>query len=105
MWRKDWESRDVDLYLRHYSKKYSGLGKNYNSWVEYKRRVNPSKKFIKVNITNKSMFLYPGEYQLMVVTFVQDYASDNFHRKFTKRQYWRMEDDGQWRIIYEGVVS
>ena len=105
MWRKDWESRDVDLYLRHYSKKYSGLGKNYNSWVEYKRRVNPSKKFIKVNITNKSMFLYPGESQLMVVTFLQDYASDNFHRKFTKRQYWRMEDDGQWRIIYEGVVS
>jgi murein L,D-transpeptidase YafK len=105
MWRKDWESRNVDLYLRHYSKRYSGLGKDYNSWIEYKRRVNPSKKFIKVNITDKSIFLYPGEYQLMVVTFVQDYASDNFRRKFTKQQYWRMEDDGRWRIIYEGVVS
>jgi murein L,D-transpeptidase YafK len=104
-WRKDWESRNVDLYLRHYSKRYSGLGKDYNSWIEYKRRVNPSKKFIKVNITDKSIFLYPGEYQLMVVTFVQDYASDNFRRKFTKQQYWRMEDDGRWRIIYEGVVS
>lgn len=104
-WRKDWESRDVDLYLRHYSKEYSGLGKDYNSWVEYKRRVNPSKKFIKVNLTNKSMFRYPGEEQLMVVTFVQDYASDNFKRKFTKRQYWRMEKDGQWRIVYEGAAS
>ncbi|GJM04182.1 MAG: hypothetical protein DHS20C09_01730 [marine bacterium B5-7] len=104
-WRKDWESRDVDLYLRHYSKEYSGLGKDYNSWVEYKRRVNPSKKFIKVNITNRSMFLYPGEEQLMVVTFVQDYRSDNFRRKFTKRQYWRMEDDGEWRIVYEGAAS
>ena len=104
-WRHDWESRDVDLYLRHYSKEYSGLGKDYKSWVEYKRRVNPSKKFIKVNITNTSMFLYPGEKQLMVVTFVQDYASDNFRRKFTKRQYWRMENDGQWRIIYEGAAS
>ena len=104
-WRRDWESRNVELYLRHYSKKYSGLGKDYNSWVEYKRRINPSKKFIKVNITDKSIFLYPGEYQLMVVTFVQDYASDNFRRKFTKQQYWRMEDDGRWRIIYEGVVS
>ena len=30
-WRKDWESRDVDLYLQHYSKEYSGLGKDYNS--------------------------------------------------------------------------
>ena len=104
-WRQDWESRDVNLYLRHYSKEYSGLGKNYDSWVEYKRRVNPSKKFIKVNLTDTSMFLYPGEDQLMVVTFVQDYISDNFHRKFTKRQYWRMEDDGQWRIIYEGAAS
>jgi murein L,D-transpeptidase YafK len=104
-WRHDWESRDVDLYLRHYSKEYSGLGKDYESWVEYKRRVNPSKKFIKVNITNTSMFLYPGEKQLLVVTFVQDYASDNFRRKFTKRQYWHMEDDGQWRIIYEGAAS
>ncbi len=104
-WRNDWESRDVDLYLRHYSKQYSGLGKDYNSWVEYKRRVNPSKKFIKVNLSNRSMFLYPGEEQLMVVTFVQDYTSDNFHRKFTKRQYWRMEDDGKWRIVYEGAAS
>ena len=51
------------------------------------------------------MFLYPGEKQLMVVTFVQDYASDNFKRKFTKRQYWKMEEDGQWRIIYEGAAS
>jgi murein L,D-transpeptidase YafK len=104
-WRQDWESRDVNLYLRHYSKEYSGLGKDYDSWVEYKRRVNPSKKFIKVNLTDTSMFLYPGEEQLMVVTFVQDYASDNFHRKFTKRQYWRMEDDGHWRIVYEGAAS
>lgn len=104
-WRTDWESRDVDLYLRHYSKKYSGLGKNYNSWVKYKRRVNPSKKFIKVNLSDQSMFLYPGEKQLLVVTFVQDYSSDNFKRKFTKRQYWQMEGDGKWRIIYEGAAS
>lgn len=104
-WRKDWESKDVNLYLSHYSKDYSGLGKDYKSWVEYKRRVNPSKKFIKVNISDTSMFLYPGEKQLMVVTFTQDYASDNFQRKFTKRQYWHREDDGQWRIIYEGAAS
>jgi hypothetical protein len=81
------------------------LGKDYASWVEYKRRVNPSKKFIKVKLTDTSMFLYPGEKQLMVVTFVQDYASDNFKRKFTKRQYWQLEKDGQWRIVYEGAAS
>jgi len=104
-WRQDWQSRDVDLYLQHYSKEYVGLGKDYNSWVDYKRRVIPMKKFIKVNLTNKSVFLYPEEPKLMVVTFLQDYASDTFNRKFIKRQYWRMEDDGKWRIIYEGAAS
>jgi len=104
-WRQDWQSRDVDLYLQHYSKEYAGLGKDYNSWVEYKRRVIPMKKFIKVNLTNKSIFLYPENPNLMVVTFLQDYASDTFNRKFIKRQYWKMENDGKWRIIYEGAAS
>ncbi|NKB37382.1 MAG: L,D-transpeptidase family protein [Gammaproteobacteria bacterium] len=104
-WRKDWESRDAELYLSHYSKQYSGLGKNYDSWVEYKRRVNPSKRFIKVGLSEKSMFLYPGEKALLVVTFEQDYASDNVTRRFIKRQYWQQDKDGQWRIVYEGSVS
>ena len=104
-WRKDWESRDAELYLRHYSKDYVGLGKDYKSWVEYKRQVNPSKRFIKVNITDTSMFLYPGVPGLLVVTFEQDYNSDNFHKRFVKRQYWKKEKDGQWKIIYEGSVS
>jgi len=104
-WRQDWQSRDVNLYLRHYSKEYAGLGKDYSSWVEYKNRVIPMKKFIKVNLINKSVFLYPGNPDLMVVTFLQDYASDTFSRKFIKRQYWRMENDGKWRIIYEGAAS
>ncbi len=104
-WRKDWESRDAGLYLRHYSKDYEGLGKNYESWVAHKRRVNPSKSFIKVNLINTSIFLYPnGTDPILVMTFVQNYSSDNFHRVYRKRQYWRMEEDGNWRIIFEGSV-
>ena len=104
-WRKDWESRDADRYLSHYSMDYSGLGKDYQSWVAYKRRVNPSKRFIKVGLTEKSMFLYPGEDALLVVTFRQDYSSDSTKRRFLKRQYWQREKDGAWRIIYEGSAS
>jgi hypothetical protein len=104
-WRRDWESRNAELYLNHYSTTYSGLGMDYQSWVDYKRRVNPSKDYIKVGITEKSIFIYPGEPGLIVVTFKQRYESDNLIRDFTKRQYWRMEKDGQWRIVYEGSVS
>ncbi len=104
-WRRDWESMDVDLYLRHYAKDYSGLGKDYDGWVEYKRRVTSNKRYIKVNLSDTSMFLYPGEGDLLVVTFVQDYESDNFRKRFIKRQYWRLDSNGDWKIIYEGSVS
>ena len=104
-WRRDWESRDADLYLSHYSPDYSGLGKDYSTWVDYKRRVNSGKRFIKVGISDQSMFLYPGEAGVLVVTFEQDYTSDKLRRVFVKRQYWQREDDGKWRIVYEGSVS
>ena len=104
-WRLDWESRNPELYLNHYSTTYSGLGMDYQDWVKYKRRVNPSKRYIKIGITEKSIFLYPGEPDLIVVTFKQRYESDNLTRVFVKRQYWRMEKDGEWRIVYEGSVS
>lgn len=104
-WRQDWESLDTDLYLSHYSKEYSGLGKDYGSWVNYKHRVNLSKKFINVGLSQTSIFLYPDNANIMVVTFEQDYKSDTFKRRYRKRQYWRMEKDGKWRIFYEGSVS
>jgi len=104
-WRLDWESRDTNLYLSHYSKEYSGLGKDYGSWVDFKRRVNNSKKFIKVDISETSIFLYPDGANIIVVTFEQDYVSDTFKRRYRKRQYWRMEKDGEWRIFFEGSVA
>ena len=73
--------------------------------MDYKKRVNGVKKYIQVDITDKSMFLYPGEKGLLVVTFKQDYKSNNVERKFVKRQYWRRQQDGTWRIVYEGSVS
>lgn len=104
-WRRDWESRDTEKYLGHYSPAYSGLGMDIGAFREYKRRVNGNKQFIRVEISRQSMFLYPGEESLLVVTFRQDYRSDRNRRSFVKRQYWKQEADGRWRILYEGSVS
>ena len=104
-WKKDWESRNTNLYLSHYSKDYSGMGKDYKNWVDYKRRVNSAKKYIEVDIRRTSMFEYPDGMNILVVTFEQDYKSDSVKRRFKKRQYWRMDKDGKWRIFYEGSVS
>ncbi|MDZ7735544.1 MAG: L,D-transpeptidase family protein [Gammaproteobacteria bacterium] len=104
-WQADWESRDAQAYLRRYSRDYKGLGMDYTTWVSHKRRVNPSKRYINVALSDTSMYLYPGKTDLLVVTFTQDYESDNFQRTFRKRQFWRKEADGRWRVIYEGNIS
>ena len=46
------------------------------------------------------MFRYPGE-NFVVVTFDQDYRSNNLSNVMSKRQYW-IREGGRWRIVYEG---
>jgi murein L,D-transpeptidase YafK len=101
-WRQDWESRNNARYLGHYSRAFMAQGKDYAAWVRYKRRVNAHKRFLKVALSEVSLFRYPGVPGMMVVTFQQDYRSSNFRDRVKKRQYWRREADGVWRIIYEG---
>lgn len=105
-WQSDWMSMDVDAYLRHYSADFQTGKDNFASWGEHKRRVAAGKSFIDVKIANADMFVYPetsAEESLVVVSFVQDYNSNNFSSVSRKQQFWKKEADGNWRIIYEGA--
>ena len=100
-WRADWESRDTDRYLGHYSANFSSNGEDLAAWSRHKRQVNAGKTWIKVGIGNVSMFRDPGKEELVVVTFDQYYRSNNLSNAMKKRQYW-IREDGRWRIVYEG---
>ncbi|HWQ37377.1 MAG TPA: L,D-transpeptidase [Burkholderiales bacterium] len=102
-WRKDWESRDTEQYLSHYSRRFSGNGADLAKWAAQKRQVNAAKTWIRVRISDVSMFLYPGEGTMAEVTFEQDYASSNLSNRMKKRQYWMQEGEG-WKIVYEGAA-
>jgi hypothetical protein len=39
--------------------------------------------------------------KFVVVSFDQDYRSNNLSNVMRKRQYW-IKNDGRWRIFYEG---
>ena len=101
-WRSDWESRDTERYLTHYSKRFSAGRENFADWARHKRQVNAAKSWIKLEVSNFSMFRNPGKEELVVVTFNQDYRSNNLSNVMKKRQYWTKEG-GRWRIIYEGA--
>ncbi len=101
-WRSDWESGDVEAYLSHYADDFSAPGKSKKQWADYKRQVAAGKTFVGVELQNLGVLGYPDEPDMVAVTFNQDYRSNNFNARANKRQFWRQDSDGQWRIVYEG---
>jgi len=102
-WRKDWESRDVDRYLSHYSRSFRNNEGDFALWSKQKRLVAASKAWVKVELSKLSVFRNPGKEDMIVVTFEQDYRSNNLSNVLKKRQYW-IKEGGRWKIIYEGFA-
>jgi murein L,D-transpeptidase YafK len=102
-WRADWQSRDPERYLAHYSPKFSTGRQDLAAWSAHKRKVNSGKKWIKVGLGRVSMFRYPRERDFVVVTFDQDYRSDRLSNTMRKRQYW-VKEGARWKIVYEGAA-
>lgn len=102
-WRKDWESRDTERLLAHYSRDFRDSRHDFRSFADSKRRVNAGKTWIKVKLSQMSIYRQPGADDLAIVTFDQDYRSNNLQNVMRKRQYW-LNENGAWKIVYEGAA-
>jgi murein L,D-transpeptidase YafK len=102
-WRRDWENRDMEQYLAHYAGNFSTSKMGFAKWSKQKHKVNAGKTWIRLDLDKVSIFVYPGRDDLAVVTFDQNYASNNLVSKMRKRQYW-IREGGTWRILHEGTA-
>jgi murein L,D-transpeptidase YafK len=102
-WRNDWESRNTTAYLRHYARTFSSNGMDRAQWAAQKQQVNAGKSWIRIQVNDMSLLLYPGKEEMAVATFEQDYASSNLSNRMLKRQYWIRENNA-WRIVFEGAA-
>ena len=102
-WRGDWQSRDTDTYLDHYSERFSSGRQDFAAWAQHKRTVNAAKSWIRVEVSRVAMFRHPRETDFVVVTFHQDYRSSGLSNVMKKRQYW-VKEGGRWKILYEGAA-
>lgn len=103
-WRKDWQSQETEIYLEHYSNKFSNGSLDYNHWAEEKRRIQASKPRVDIKLSNLSVLRHPNSPAPMaVVTFDQNFRSSVLDSQMRKRQYWIFEND-RWKIIYEGAA-
>ena len=103
-WIADWQSLDAARYLAHYARDFRSGGMDLAAWREHKRRVNATKSWIKVSLSNLSVFRAPGTSGVIAVNFDQDYQSSNLVQKTRKRQYW-VEEGGRWRFAYEAPAG
>lgn len=102
-WRKDWSSLNTDVYLKHYAPNFSSDNMKYQAWAKQKHQVNSGKSWIKVNLSEISVFTYPDQPDMVVVNFEQDYSSSNLSNRMKKRQYW-IKQNSRWQIVYEGAA-
>ncbi|OGT04326.1 MAG: hypothetical protein A2143_05050 [Gallionellales bacterium RBG_16_57_15] len=102
-WRGDWSSLNTDAYLGHYAHNFSSDSLGYQAWVKQKRQVNSAKSWIRVDVSNVSIFTYPEQPNMVVVNFEQNYNSSNLSNRMKKRQYW-IKQNNRWQIIYEGAA-
>jgi murein L,D-transpeptidase YafK len=102
-WRRDWENRNTKHYLAHYAGNFSTGKMGLAQWARQKHKVNASKTWIRLELDKVSIFAYPGRDDLAVVTFDQNYASNNLVSQMRKRQYW-IREGGTWRILHEGAA-
>ena len=102
-WRQAWENRDVEQFLGHYASSFlQGPGR---AWAEGKRRNLSDKSWIRVSLSDTSLFLYRyGNDTMAVTAFQQDYASDKFSDASRKRLYLRQEGK-DWRIVLEKAID
>lgn len=99
-WRQDWESRDTSRLLRHYSSSFRNESQDLQAFGASKQKVNAAKSWIKIGLSNVSLMLYPERPDFALVSFVQNYQSNNLNDRTAKRQFWSRED-GRWKIIHE----
>lgn len=102
-WLGDWQNRDIEKYLTHYSTDYRTETEDYPAMTAQVRSNAKRKEYVRVDVDNLDLFLYPDEAsantEMIVAIFDQRYQSNNHNSDYRKQQFWRTEQDG-WKIIF-----
>ena len=100
-WEETWESLDPHTFISKHSVNFSSKKHNFEQRVAHILRIIKNKTFIKVKVENLNLFYYPKTSGLIYSDFRQYYESNNFKTSSKKQLFWKIEKDGEWRILHE----
>ena len=102
-WIEDWEGLNHERYRQNYSPtEFTAYGRDFSAWDKHTQWVNRKKTHVAVGYKNLNIFNYPGEENIVLMQFRQDYQSNNLNLDSAKDLYWR-HNGKRWQIVYEGT--
>jgi murein L,D-transpeptidase YafK len=101
-WKEDLENTDNSKFLNHYAfKGVHNQKTGIKSWTDHHKHLRQVAASLVINIRNLSILSYPGDHEIVVMSFDQEYLSDSYHSSAPKTLYWQKQADNFWRIIHE----
>ncbi len=97
-WRSAWENRDFGAYMRHYSARFSGNGRDLRSWERHKREVAAREGPRRIGLAD---FAILREKTSWHVTFRQEYLTAEIRDVGRKTLFIHGAGPEDWRIVSE----
>ena len=98
-WRASWLQHDLPAYVAFYSNRFFADPMKNLVLISDQEGIASS---LSVAISDISLFKYPATRELIVATFNLVHWSGGEELSMRVRQYWQLESDNQWRIVYQG---
>lgn len=96
-WVEDWGMGNIDEYAKFYSPYFFSSGMDKVQWVDRKKYLNKTYKYIDVKISNLS---FKHENEKILVKFQQQYESSGYSAEGSKVLVL-VNEDKRWKIIQE----
>jgi len=97
-WQQAWQREDVPRYMACYSDDFSFRGLTRARWKRYKTRING--RYTNIQVTLSNLTIEPLSATKALVSFDQDYRSDQYH-DWGKKTMRLRKKDGTWKIQRE----
>jgi len=104
-WANAWEQKDIEKYFSYYASDYtSSYYDDHNLWKEDRKKRILNKSKINISITNISINFDIEKEEKAIITFDQNYVSDNYKDLVTKK-ITLIKKLNNWIIISEELID
>jgi len=104
-WANAWEQKDVEKYFSYYASDYtSSYYEDHNLWKEDRKKRILNKSKINISISNISINFDIEKEEKAIITFDQNYVSDNYKDLVTKK-ITLIKKLNNWVIISEELID